>query len=164
MKTRLGLPLSVALAGLLAAQAAGAFPWSPDMRRSPGLRPQRKILMPADSTVPRTGKVDFGLRREAADRLVNPVPRTPAAEAAGKATFDTFCFPCHGPAGRGDGPVAAKFPGVANLTQPLTQGRSDGYIYVYIRHGGILMPSYGFGVKPHSAWEVVHYVRKLQGK
>ncbi len=161
---RARLALGVLLAGLAVTASAGAFPWSNDMRKSPGLRPQRVILMPPDSTVPRTGKVDQGVRREAADKLVNPVPRTPAAEAAGKATFDRYCYPCHGAAGHGDGPVAAKFPGVANLTLPLTQGRTDGFIYVYVRHGGILMPSYGYGVKPRDAWDVVHYVRKLQGK
>ena len=161
MKARLAV-LAV-LAGLLAAGAAGAFPWSDDMRRSPGLRPQRNILMPADSTVPRTGKVDFGVHRAAADQLVNPAPRTAQSLASGEATFRRFCVPCHGPLAHGDGPVGPLM-GAPNLTLPLTQGRSDGYIYVYIRHGGVLMPSYGYGVKPQDAWDVVNYVRKLQGR
>jgi mono/diheme cytochrome c family protein len=157
------LAVSLALAALVVAGQAGAFPWSNDMRRSPGLRPQREILMPADSTVPRTGKVDFGVHRPAADKLVNPVARTPQSVAAGQVGFERFCVPCHGPAGQGDGPVG-RLMGAANLTLPLTQGRTDGYIYVYIRHGGVLMPSYGYGIKPQDAWDVVNYVRKLQGK
>ncbi|MBI5838135.1 MAG: cytochrome c [Candidatus Eisenbacteria bacterium] len=162
MKARLAI--LAACAALAAAGPAGAFPWSGDMLRSPGLRPQRVILTPADSTVPRTGKVDPGLRREAADKLVNPVPRTAQSEAAGKAEFERYCVVCHGPAGLGNGPVAARFPGVANLTLPLSQGRTDGFMYVYIRHGGVLMPAYGYGVKARDAWDVVNYVRKLQGK
>ena len=161
---RLKPALPACLALLLCAGAAHAFPWSGDMRRSPGFKPQRVILMPPDSTVPRTGKVDRALMRDAADKIHNPTPRSPQSEAHGQKLFNTYCFPCHGTRGLGDGPVSAKFPGVANLTQPSTLARSDGFIYFYVRHGGILMPSYGYAIKTREAWDLVNYVRKLQGK
>jgi len=159
---RLSLGLLAALVILPA--AAHAFPWSKDMRRTVALWPQAWARTPADSSVPRTGKVDYKLERTFSDRIANPVPRTPESEARGQHEFEKFCTPCHGLKAMGDGPVSTRFPGVANLTLPLTQGRTDGYIYFYIRHGGVLMPSYGYGVKPDRAWDVVNYVRKLQGK
>jgi mono/diheme cytochrome c family protein len=133
------------------------------MRRGPGLRPQRNVLVPPDSTAPRTGKVDFTVHRATADRLVNSHARTPESLASGEIAFRQFCVPCHGPLGQGDGPVG-RLMGAPNLAGPLTQGRTDGYLYVYIRHGGVLMPGYGYGIKPQDAWDVVNYVRKLQGK
>jgi mono/diheme cytochrome c family protein len=62
----------------------------------------------------------------------------------------------------GDGPVAALFmPPPYRLAQP-TRERKDGYIYSYIRHGGIVMPSYGAQVTAAEAWDLIHYIRHLQ--
>jgi hypothetical protein len=42
--------------------------------------------------------------------------------------------------------------------------RTDGYIYAYIRYGGkVMMPSYRESITSEGAWDVVNYVRKLQG-
>jgi mono/diheme cytochrome c family protein len=149
---------------LLGATGARAFTWSPDMKRSLAKKPERFLRMPPDSTVPLTGKLDARMMRDQADKLVNPVTRSAESDVRGKKVFEQFCVPCHGGAAIGNGPVSKFFPGVANLTADLTKGRSDGFIYFYVRHGGVLMPSYGYGVKPAEAWDVVNYVRKLQGK
>ena len=70
----------------------------------------------------------------------------------------------------GDGPVIKNnlrpksyfYP--VNLTQPQTQSRTDGYIYAYIRYGGkVMMPAYG-RITEKEAWDIVYYVRYLQGK
>ena len=51
-----------------------------------------------------------------------------------------------------------------NLTQEQTVNRTDGYIYAYIRYGGkVMMPAYA-RITPDETWDVVYYVRYLQGK
>ena len=45
-----------------------------------------------------------------------------------------------------------------------TRARTDGYIYRYIRFGGAVMPAYGAQVTAEQAWNLVHYVRSMQGK
>ena len=164
---RASLRLIAAALVLGAAGAAHAFPWSKDMRRTPAIWPQSwphgVPLTAADSTVPVGGRSDLKLNLELAPKLVNPTPRSAESDTRGKATFERYCYPCHGMKGQGDG-LVGKFVGAPNLTMPLTQGRADGYIYFYIRHGGILMPSYGYGVNTKDAWDVVNYLRKLQGK
>jgi mono/diheme cytochrome c family protein len=51
-----------------------------------------------------------------------------------------------------------------NLTTPAVVARTNGYIYAYIRYGGkVMMPSYRESITSESAWDVVNYVRKLQG-
>ena len=165
MRTNIRLIFAVLVLG--AATTAHAFPWSKDMRRTPAIWPQAWPTgvprMPADSTVPMSGHSDQKLNLDLASKLPNPTPRGPESEARGQATFERYCYPCHGIKAQGDG-LVGKFVGAPNLTLPLTQGRADGYIYFYIRHGGILMPSYGYGVKSKDAWDVVNYLRKLQGK
>jgi hypothetical protein len=62
----------------------------------------------------------------------------------------------------GDGP-ATKFgmPGI-NLTTDMTKGRTDGYIFGMIRNGRGLMPPYN-RIEEMDRWDVVNYVRGLQG-
>jgi hypothetical protein len=50
-----------------------------------------------------------------------------------------------------------------NLLTPITQGRSDGYIFGIIRNGRGLMPTYD-RIEDMDRWDVVNYVRSLQGK
>ena len=49
-----------------------------------------------------------------------------------------------------------------DLHAKLTRDRTDGYIYSYIRHGGAVMPSYGYQVQPEMAWNLVNYIRSRQ--
>lgn len=62
----------------------------------------------------------------------------------------------------GDGP-ATKFgmPGI-NLTMDITKARTDGYIFGMIRNGRGLMPPYN-RIEEMDRWDVVNYVRALQG-
>src|SRR3972149_6717950 len=64
-----------------------------------------------------------------------------------------------------DGPGIKKGFYPVDLTSPGTQARTDGYLYAYIQYGGIvMMPSYRESISSNQAWNVVNYVRKLQGK
>jgi hypothetical protein len=52
-------------------------------------------------------------------------------------------------------------PGI-NLLTDVTRGRSDGYIYGMMRNGRGLMPNYN-RIEEMDRWDVVNYVRGLQG-
>lgn len=95
--------------------------------------------------------------------IPNPTPPTPQSLANGRKYFQINCAVCHGDAGMGDGP-ATKFgvPGI-NLTMAPTQARTDGYIFGMIRNGRGAMPPYN-RIEEMDRWDVVNYVRALQGK
>ena len=98
----------------------------------------------------------------------------------GKKEFDTFCYPCHGKAGYGDGPVNARALEIkdsgwivpANLhttlfdTGGLQFGPSsypDGELYNTITHGKGNMAGYAPQIPdPADRWAIVAYVRALQ--
>jgi mono/diheme cytochrome c family protein len=85
-----------------------------------------------------------------------------SAVVRGDTLFHTFCWTCHGMKMAGDGPVAATFMPPPDLLAEATRNRTDGFIYMYMRHGGVVMPSYGNAVSSRDAWDIVHYVRYMQ--
>ena len=141
------------------------YPAIRDMRRSVVLKPQKGPLLPADSVSVPVGGLERDPGREVlAATLVNPTAPADLAASArrGAAEFRRICVPCHGTTMMGDGPVAALFMRPPDLLAPLTRQRPDGYIYSYIRHGGIVMPSHGAQVTRAQAWDVINYLRQMQ--
>jgi mono/diheme cytochrome c family protein len=134
-----------------------------DMRKSVALAPQKGIYRPPDeASVPTTGK-EIAIDRDiAAETLHNPISPTDASVAQGDTVFKKLCVPCHGRSMAGDGPVAAQFMPPPDLLAQQTRDRKDGYIYSYIRHGGVVMPSYGFQVSAEEAWHLVNFIRHQQ--
>ena len=120
---------------------------------------------PRDSLSDRNGYRDGAARlaqgttdrfaHELTDRGGNPRSR-------GERKFMRTCKPCHGPIMKGDGPVAAMFMPPPDLLAETTRNRKDGYIFSYIRHGGMVMPPYGAQVTVAEAWDVIHYLRSMQ--
>jgi mono/diheme cytochrome c family protein len=97
--------------------------------------------------------------------IANPVPADARSLANGRKYYTINCAVCHGESGKGDGPIVAKgFPGIplAGPASP-TPARADGYIWGMIRNGRGLMPSYN-RIEELDRWDVVNYVRGLQGK
>src|SRR6202795_2809247 len=93
----------------------------------------------------------------------NPVQ--PAAQnlARRREQFHTYCAPCHGATGQGDGPVAhilSKPP--KNLISGTSKDLPDGYIYGAIRDGVLSMPSYAEEMPAEQRWQVVMYIRSMQ--
>jgi|GEM_PF-534070 len=144
---------------------AHAFPWNFDMWIQPSILPYEEPVAYPQLSVSTDGLRIKPLPREDFENIVrNPVPATEESLAHGEKTFQTFCFVCHGPEGKGDGPVIKRGFYPLNLTGPGVIARTDGYIYAYIRYGGkVMMPSYRENISSKSAWDVVNYVRKLQG-
>jgi len=97
--------------------------------------------------------------------IPNPVSADARSLLNGRKYYSINCAVCHGDAGKGDGPIVAKgFPPIP-LVGPASPapGRTDGYIWGMIRNGRGLMPSYN-RIEELDRWDVVNYVRGLQGR
>lgn len=142
-----------------------SLPWTHDLDRQPSIKPQEMPLLPPDGVVPVTGRIDDG-PRENANALVNPVAADTTSLRRGENAYHTYCTPCHGAKGAGDGTVAKSLPiPPVDLTRPdLQAGRTDGAIYYTIRHGNVIMPGYAHALTPEESWDVVHYVRTLRAQ
>ncbi len=141
------------------------YPEIRDMRVTVVVQPQKKVLLAPDSASVPTSGVDRDLGRDVLARtLVNPTrpQELDASVARGAARFQVICLPCHGAAMNGQGPVAAKFMQAADLLALQARQRTDGYLYAYIRHGGVVMPALGAQVTSPEAWDLVNYVRHMQ--
>lgn len=149
---------------LIGVSLAYGWPWSPDMDKQPSVRPQEAPRLPAPGTIPRRGREPRMNRMEAGERLQNPVTPTAASVENGKRLFEIYCAVCHGADAKGGGPVAKKFVPPPNLTLEIFRQRSDGFLYATIRDGGALMPAQGEALSPMERWDVVNYIRHVQGR
>lgn len=142
------------------------WPWSTDMWKQPSIKPYRMPLRYPEFSVATDGTRLEPLPREEFEKITqNPKRPTAASLENGQRLFNTFCAACHGMDGKGNGPVIERGFYPMDLTSVGVKGRTDGYIYAYIRYGGkVMMPSYRENVSSEEAWDIVNYVRKLQGK
>lgn len=85
--------------------------------------------------------------------------------ATGENMYNAYCSACHGAGGAGGAAVPERgYP----AAPPALSGdgnssmiRSDGYIFLTIRNGGAIMPSYSYGMSDEEIWSVVAYIRTL---
>ena len=139
------------------------YRWFHNMTESPRIMPgERAFSMPTGS-VPRGGELRLPKEeREVAALRRNPIPATPASVQKGGELFVIYCTPCHGPQGKGNGPVSTKFVPPADLTNAdLQKGRTDGYWQSYLSAGGAVMPSYAEALSAEERWHVVNFLRTL---
>jgi len=94
--------------------------------------------------------------------LVNPLEESPALLDQGKALYESNCKHCHGVKGGGDGKVADKYPGVANLNSDAIKGVTEGHIFHVITYGKGLMGAHGSQVNEEDRWKIARYVKQLQ--
>ena len=95
--------------------------------------------------------------------LANPVAADDRSLRNGRKYYAINCAVCHGDTGAGDGPATKYGMVPINLLTPITQGRTDGYIFGMIRNGRGVMPTYN-RIEEMDRWDVVNYVRGLQGR
>jgi copper transport protein len=99
---------------------------------------------------------------------VNPIPPNVASVGQGQALYDRNCVPCHGPTGKGDGPVGLTLnPHPADLSQHAVPGvHTDGQLYDWISHGfpGSAMPAFASTLTEEERWHLVNYIRTLAPK
>jgi len=182
---RVPMLAALVLCGLMIANAAPAycFPWSIDMFRGQAVHPLAVAprVMP-EGTLPVDGihyNIHYGQPKDIATdqalppmkleamtiKLKNPLQPTPENLSHGQELFESTCSPCHGIGGKGDGSVVHLLQHKpANLMTGITKNLPDGYIYGYIRDGGIWMPSYDDAMTSNERWQVVVYLRNLQSK
>ncbi len=126
---------------------------------------ERPMRSPVPGTMPR-GFTPYPYGKDEGDRagqeLKNPLPRITANFQRGEKLFNTYCIPCHGSMGKGDGSIVPKFPRPPSLHSDKVRNWSDGRIYHVISMGQNLMPSYATKIDPQDRWAVVLYVRALQ--
>lgn len=128
---------------------------------------------PANTTPIGFTRFDFPNGKEgyeaASTGIVNPLQATAQNLADGKKLYTTFCSPCHGAKGAGDGEVTKHgFPAPPNYaTGNSSRGGAmkdltDGKIYHTITYGVNSMGSYASQLAPEERWKVVMYVHQLQ--
>lgn len=103
-------------------------------------------------------------RVRAGKELKNPFSSAdPAAVNRGTAVFLTFCVPCHGASGKGDGLVAQRgYPPPASLVVDRARQLRDGEMFHVMTYGQNNMPSYAAQISDDDRWKAILFVRSLQ--
>lgn len=164
-KKKISYTLLIISVCFLGAVKAYSFPWNFDMWIQPSILPYQAPVVYPELSVSTTGlRIKPQPREDFENIATSPQAATEESVNKGAGLYTTYCVVCHGPEGKGDGPVIKRGFYPLNLTTPGVLGRTDGYIYAYIRYGGkVMMPSYRESITAKDAWDVVNYVRKLQG-
>ena len=173
--TKNQLPRTILGAALLGASGCS---WFTDFKQQPKIDPWESIadtIPPRgnpQSSVPMYGTAapgyEFGRGQlpgviDSMSSIPNPVAPDARSLLNGRINFQINCAVCHGPLGHGDGPATKYGMAGINLTLDVTKNRTDGYIFGMIRNGRGLMPTYNRIEEP-DRWDIVNYVRSLQGK
>lgn len=99
--------------------------------------------------------------------VTNPLPLTEENRKQGKDLFKKACVACHGPDGKGDGPVAKQSkmdPRPRNFTNPEFQRlRSDGELFWVLKHGShnTEMMRMDFFFTDEELWKLIIHIRTL---
>jgi mono/diheme cytochrome c family protein len=165
---------TIAVIGALAPVAA--CEWFTDFKRQPKIDPWERLDSAGvrgnpQTSVPITGSAVPGFvvsyanlpaTIDSMSTLRNPTPPNEASLQNGRKYYTINCAVCHGLLGKGDG-LAVKY-GVFPFPLVGDRGRglSDGYIFGMIRNGRGNMPPYN-RIEEKDRWDVVNYVRGLQG-
>lgn len=150
-------------------QQPSVGPWQvfkPDSAETAGFRGNPIGSVSTNGTLMPAWVVSYGVLPNVIDSmatLANPVPADSASLHRGRVEYQINCAVCHGRAGRGDGEATklgmVPMPLVSDRAKALT----DGYIWGMIRNGRGLMPSYN-RIEEMSRWDVVNYIRAVQGQ
>jgi len=169
------------LSGTLGCWEQWSNEWFPQMKWQPAVQAFERTMhdgrvdpfSPPDGSVPTAGyEAPVTLENDAAaNALANPRPMSVASLQNGRIQYQTYCSPCHGSSGRGDGTVSMTGPlqgpiaAILPLAGPgaIAPLRSDGHIYTTIRYGRRRMPNYR-RITPEDRWDIVNWLRYLDGK
>jgi len=186
-RSRVVLRQTLTVAAVCTLPLLTACEWFSDFKRTPALATWAPVhcdetRQKCDSTIASRGNPQYsvsvyGITRSAFETSYTPLPGvidsfspvpnpTPVSEASlwnGHKYYEINCAVCHGEKGAGNGP-ATKFgvPGIS-LTAGPALDRTDGYLFGMIRNGRGAMPSYN-RIEDMDRWDVVNYIRALQGK
>ena len=164
----------------------GACTWFTDFKRQPKIDPWEPVSQnESDTTTPPRGQpkysvpvqgtsaaayaISYGALPVVIDSfsvVPNPMPVDERSLDNGRKYYQINCAVCHGASGDGNGGLKRVNPGYGYAPSLLAvsgMGRSEGYLYGMIRNGRGSMPNYNRIEEP-DRWDVVNYVRTLQGK
>ena len=95
----------------------------------------------------------------------NPLGVDASIIKTGKTLYMSYCAPCHGNSGKGDGIAAATLnPKPANHTSPIIQAEPDGSLFYKITTGRTPMPTYKATLTDAQRWALVCYIKTLGKK
>jgi mono/diheme cytochrome c family protein len=126
------------------------------------------MRMPPANTVARNkqGWLPYRIPKDslelASRKVKNPLDSTEQVLADGKILYETYCDHCHGAKGAGDGKVADKYAGVANLKGDAIKNVTEGHIFHVITHGKGLMWAHGSQISEEDRWKIAKYVKVIQ--
>ena len=149
----------LALAGMgfvLAAATLARQGWAPLFRRVGTGAGFAAILLGA-------GLLIVGPQQRVAPSAVNPIPPDDASVSAGREIYEAECVSCHGPAGRGDGPLAATLdppPLDLAIHVPL---HPDDSLFGFVFNGieGTGMPAFGERYGELDTWHIINFIQTL---
>jgi mono/diheme cytochrome c family protein len=105
-----------------------------------------------------TGKLESGMP---SDQL--PMPLTAELLGRGRVQFETYCTPCHGRTGAGDGMIVQRgFKRPSSYHVNRLRMMPVGYFYDVITNGFGAMSDYSAQVTVKDRWAIAAYVRVLQ--
>ncbi len=102
----------------------------------------------------------------AGEELQSPVSDTVDSDnVRGEKVFTTFCQPCHGTGGLGDGTVVKKgFPPPPSFLAEHARTIKDGQMFHILTYGQGNMPSLASQVNRLDRWRAILHIRTLQKK
>jgi mono/diheme cytochrome c family protein len=137
----------------------------------------RSISTPINGHVPYYyGNTEEERARATAEITSNPFPLTDVGLAKGKELYTIFCATCHGDKGDGAGylvrdpnPAKGDLGGVypaapTNFLLDDLKNSGEGRYYHAIMYGRNVMGAYADKLSYEERWQVIHYIRSLQGK
>lgn len=153
----------VAFAGLLLiTYDVVKIEWPSFMEIQPSYRQMENPLPPPEHAIPIEGPIAIpGLGAPE-----NPTPADEASFTRGAELYTINCQMCHGPDGKGKGPIAPFLINFkpANLTSDVVQSKSDGSIFLTISNGlEGRMPALNENLTVPERWDVVNFVRLCFG-
>jgi len=95
---------------------------------------------------------------------IQPSAETGGDALKGKPIYEKHCLICHGPQGRGDGPMGKSLsPPAANFSSPESMNKSDAQLLKVIREGhpDTAMTSWKGSLSDQEFQDVLAYVRRL---
>jgi mono/diheme cytochrome c family protein len=99
----------------------------------------------------------------AGKELKNPLPFNAQTREQGALLYANDCKCCHGPTGKGDGPVSERgFPKPLSFLAPQGLDMKDGEMFHILTFGKGNMPAHAVQLTPTERWAVILYVRVLQ--
>jgi mono/diheme cytochrome c family protein len=137
--------------------------WRTDMWYQQSLRPGDAPRAQPEHSVPLGSGPAYESRDDTED-VPNPVPASAGSLSRGQALFAARCAPCHGADGHGGGPVSKFFPPAPDLAYATVRKRTDGFLWGTVSYGGKAMPPQREGLTPEDRWNLVNWVRAIQGR